>query len=95
MKDAAAVVVDDDDVERLFRVANVGEAAEIVKEGENGYLATTPEQWADRIAKLAGDPALRDRFGDAARETVEREYSVQAHAPKLSALLKSLARERE
>lgn len=74
--------------------SRVGAHCEIVKEGENGYLATTPEQWADRLAKLAGDASLRDRFGDAARATVEREYSVQAHAPKLAALLKSLARER-
>jgi glycosyltransferase involved in cell wall biosynthesis len=72
--------------------APVGAHCDIVKEGENGFLASKPAEWAEKIARLAKDPALRDRLGDAARATVANEYSVQAHAPRLSALLKSLAR---
>ncbi len=70
----------------------VGAHRDIVKEGVNGFLAAEPKEWADKLARLAKDPALRDRLGDAARETVASEYSVQAHAPRLAALLKSLAR---
>jgi hypothetical protein len=70
----------------------VGAHNDIVREGENGFLATAPEQWADRIERLARDPGLRDRLGDAARTTVAGEYSLQVHAPRLAALLKSLRR---
>lgn len=70
----------------------VGAHCDIVKEGANGYLASGPKEWAEKLARLAKDPALRDRLGDSARETVAAEYSVQAHAPRLSTLLKSLAR---
>lgn len=70
----------------------VGAHSDIVKEGANGCLASSPKEWAEKLALLAKDPGLRDRLGDAARETVAREYSVQAHAPRLAALLKSLAR---
>lgn len=70
----------------------VGAHVDIVKDGENGFLADGADAWADRLARLARDPALRDRLGDAARETVAREYSVQANAPRLAALLKGLQR---
>lgn len=70
----------------------VGAHRDIVREGENGFLASSPREWAEKIARLAKDPGLRDRMGDAARETVAREYSVQAHAPRLAALLRSLER---
>ncbi|MCE9582981.1 MAG: glycosyltransferase family 4 protein [Planctomycetes bacterium] len=70
----------------------VGAHSDIVKEGANGFLAATTEEWAEKIARLAKDPALRDRLGDAARETVAKEYSVQAHGPRLVALLKEFER---
>ena len=70
----------------------VGAHADIVKEGENGFLAAAPEEWAEKLARLARDPELRDRQGDAARRTVGEEYSLQAHAPRLAALLQSLRR---
>jgi len=68
----------------------VGAHCDIIREGENGFLADGPEEWAEKIARMARDPALRDRLGDAARETVAKDYSVQAHAPRLARLLKSL-----
>jgi glycosyltransferase involved in cell wall biosynthesis len=70
----------------------VGAHCDIVRHGENGFLASTPAEWADSIAALARDPALRDRMGDAARLTASRDYSLQTHAPRLAALLKSLRR---
>src|SRR6185436_6764585 len=54
----------------------VGANAEIVRVGETGLLADSPEQWADAIVQLARDVGLRRRMGVAAREVVEREYSL-------------------
>src|SRR5205807_6528705 len=53
-------------------VANpVGVQAEIVRDGDTGFLAETPAQWVEAIGRLAGDPHLRVRMGRAARQRVE------------------------
>ena len=45
-------------------VANpVGCQAEMIRPGENGFLATTPDEWVDAVRQLAGDPELRRRMG--------------------------------
>jgi len=62
-------------------VANpVGSHREMVRDGETGILATTPGEWVDAIARLAGDAALRQRIGFTARRQVEASYSVSAWA---------------
>jgi glycosyltransferase involved in cell wall biosynthesis len=64
-------------------VANpVGVQAEMVRHGETGFLAETQDDWTEAIRQLAGDPALRQRMGRAARRVVERDYSV-THAAEL------------
>ncbi len=60
-------------------VANpVGMTREIVVDGETGYLAATPQEWADAITRLASDPAKRQAMGLAGRRRVEQLYSVAA-----------------
>jgi glycosyltransferase involved in cell wall biosynthesis len=62
-------------------VANpVGVQAEMVRHGENGYLAVTPEQWLEAIGRLARDPVLRRRMGQAGRRQVEACFSVTTGA---------------
>ncbi|NUN50176.1 MAG: glycosyltransferase family 4 protein [Candidatus Brocadiae bacterium] len=70
----------------------VGAHEDIVAPGVNGFLAREPEEWAVAIGRLAADAAMRDRLGDAARETVARDYSLQTHGPRLAELLLSLRR---
>ena len=45
---------------------------------------------AAALATLAGDPALRRRFGEAGRRIAENEYSVQSVEVKTVALYRSL-----
>jgi glycosyltransferase involved in cell wall biosynthesis len=72
-------------------IANpVGVHLEMVREGENGYLAETPEQWLAAVRRLAGDPELRRRMGAAGRRRVEMDYSVARGAALWSAVLDSL-----
>ena len=74
-------------------VANpVGVQADMVKPGETGFHAETPAQWADAIARLAGDPALRQRMGRAARRLVEAEYDVPVGVRMWLTLLDRLQR---
>jgi glycosyltransferase involved in cell wall biosynthesis len=62
-------------------IANpVGVQKTMVRHGENGFLAETPEEWCTAVSRLAADPALRRRLGQAGRQLVEKEYSVAAGA---------------
>jgi glycosyltransferase involved in cell wall biosynthesis len=73
-------------------VANpVGVHLEMVRHGETGYLAETPDQWVAAVGRLARDPALRRRMGAAGQRLVEREYSVAAGAARWLGVLETLA----
>ena len=73
-------------------VANpVGVQAQMVQHGVTGYLAETPEGWGWAIEKLAGNPGLRRRLGQAGRELLEQEFSVAAGAARWQAVLEQLA----
>ncbi len=58
--------------------SKAGANAEVVAEGVSGYLVSTPEEWAERIARLAQDADLRRGMGEAGRRRVEADYSIDA-----------------
>ena len=66
---------------------------EIVHDGENGRLFPPgdPGALADVLSELARDLALRDRFGRAARETVLRDFDVDANAGRLIETIRAAA----
>lgn len=70
----------------------VGVNVDIVRQGDNGYLASDDDAWEDAMHRLVNDAALRQRMGRAGREQVEREYSLEAQAPRLAAVLHSVLR---
>jgi len=45
----------------------------VIQDGENGFFASTPEEFADKILRLMAEPGLAKRMGEKAREQVERE----------------------
>jgi len=62
-------------------VANpVGSHREMIRAGETGILATSPGEWVEAVARLAGDARLRQRMGLLGREQVEADFSVSAWA---------------
>jgi glycosyltransferase involved in cell wall biosynthesis len=65
----------------------VGANRQVVRHGENGFLAATADEWTDALRTLARDPALRARLGAAARLGIADGYSVDAVAPRLVAIL--------
>lgn len=69
----------------------VGMNAEVVRPGENGFLATTPEEWTTALKSLAADATLRHALGEAGRQLVEARYSTAAIAPRLVAALRQAA----
>ncbi|HRP00683.1 MAG TPA: glycosyltransferase, partial [Flavobacteriales bacterium] len=52
--------------------------SEIITDGVDGFLATTTDEWVEKLTRLVEDADLRRRMGEAARRTVEQRYSVNA-----------------
>lgn len=69
----------------------VGVNPEIVRNGENGFLATTPQEWLDAFVKLLADASLRGTMGAAGRRRVEDEYCIQTTGPRTAQLLRLVA----
>lgn len=65
----------------------VGTNSDIVRHGENGFLADDVSTWEEHLGKLIVDWSLRSRMGQAGRTSVENEYSLKAQAPRLAEVL--------
>lgn len=58
-------------------VANrIGIHRELVRDGETGFLADSPDEWIEAVRALATDPDLRARMGLAGRQRVEQDFSL-------------------
>jgi glycosyltransferase involved in cell wall biosynthesis len=64
----------------------VGVNREIVQDGVNGFLASTPDEWRLKMAALIDDSDLRRRIGAAGRRTIQERYSLQVTAPRVAAV---------
>jgi glycosyltransferase involved in cell wall biosynthesis len=62
----------------------VGEHNFIIRNGINGYLATSTADWLDKISRLIEDRRLRDNIGNHGKQTVNREYSLRVVAQKFA-----------
>jgi glycosyltransferase involved in cell wall biosynthesis len=62
-------------------VEGIGVNLDIVRHGENGFIASDWDEWVERLRWLVRDPTLRERLGAEARRTVEERDSVRATAP--------------
>lgn len=69
--------------------AAVGVNREIIEDGVNGFLAATEAEWVEKLGWLLSDPRLREKLGQAGRRTVEERYSLNVHAPTMTAVLRS------
>ncbi len=64
----------------------VGVYKEMIQDGENGLLASTPAEWADKLLTLMKNRELRQKLVANGRKTVLEKYSVNSLAPKFLAL---------
>jgi trehalose synthase len=60
-----------------------------VEDGRNGFLVSTVEEAAKRIAQLVGDADLRRRLGTAARDTVREKFLMSRLAEQYLDLFES------
>lgn len=70
--------------------SRLGAACEFIRDGDNGFLAASDDEWVDKIARLIEDPALRARMGRAGRDTVQARYSVRANAAVYLEVIRSV-----
>jgi glycosyltransferase involved in cell wall biosynthesis len=68
----------------------VGVHNDIIQDGINGFLASNDDEWVNKLNRLIEDKTLREKSGITARETVNKSYSVQANAPKLIEIFKTV-----
>jgi colanic acid/amylovoran biosynthesis glycosyltransferase len=66
---------------------------ELVDDGRNGLLVAPgrADDLAEALARLAADPALRQRLGDEGRQTIEREFDLRANAERLVEMFQEAA----
>ncbi|HET8578796.1 MAG TPA: glycosyltransferase [Methylomirabilota bacterium] len=60
---------------RPVLASNIEGNRSLVEDGVTGFLFGSPEEFADKCDRLLGDPALRERLGEAGRERVNARFS--------------------
>ena len=69
----------------------VGINCEIVRDGENGFLASGEAEWRHAFDRLLADPQLRRQMGARGRERAVADYSLAVHAPRFVEIVRSAA----
>jgi glycosyltransferase involved in cell wall biosynthesis len=70
----------------------IGVNSTIVRDGDNGLLAVTEDEWLEKLTRLLRCPELRERLGRAGRATVEARYSAAVQAPRVFRVIDGVAR---
>jgi glycosyltransferase involved in cell wall biosynthesis len=68
----------------------VGVNTDIIRDDQNGFLASTEDEWVDKLTRLLRSRELRQRLGQAGRATVEQKYSAITQSPKVYEIFKSV-----
>jgi glycosyltransferase involved in cell wall biosynthesis len=69
---------------------SVGTTPRIIRDGENGLLVRTDQEWLSALERLLDDPDLRRRLGRQARKDAIEKYSVGAVARDYRRVLASV-----
>jgi len=71
----------------------VGVNTDIIQDDQNGFLASTEDEWVDKLSRLLRSRELRERLGQAGRTTVEQNYSAITQTPRVYEIFKSVLRD--
>lgn len=72
--------------------ARVGENKIIIQDGVNGYLASQPEEWIEKLLLLCGNAQLRSVVGARARQTALEKYDVRIAAEAVHEVFSEVVR---
>ena len=70
---------------------DIGTIKRIIRNNENGFLVTTPEEWKQALLQLINDKTMRERIGKEAVKTVENHYSINSTKGTYLSILDSLS----
>jgi glycosyltransferase involved in cell wall biosynthesis len=70
----------------------VGVNTRMIRDNENGLLAHTEDEWIAKLTSLLHSASLRERLGKAGRATVEAEYAMALHAPRIYQIFNAIGR---
>lgn len=62
---------------------------EVIRHGENGFLAATDAEWIEHLTMLVKDDKLRNKMSANAAEDAREKYSLEANTPKIIEAFKS------
>jgi glycosyltransferase involved in cell wall biosynthesis len=66
---------------------------EVIRHGENGFLAGTDDEWFEHIMTLVRDPELRKSMSREAVRDAAAKYSLQANTDKIISAFRSVVRQ--
>jgi len=69
---------------------DIGTIHRIIRNGENGFLVSSEDEWKTTIESLMNDQCLRQKTGKQGSLTVEELYSINANKEKYLTILNSL-----
>lgn len=76
-------------------VSPVGANRDVIRDGVDGFYATSTAEWVATLERLLVDAALRRRIGLAGRRRVEQEFSAAVQAPRVFDVLRATAAPRD
>nr|AKH48003.1 glycosyl transferase [uncultured marine virus] len=75
---------------RVYPYCEPIQGVETIKDGETGFLASTPEEWEEKLSKLIESNDLRRSMAKKARDFVMANWRYKHHAVKWESALKKL-----
>ncbi len=72
--------------------SRVGTIREVIREGEDGLLAGSEEEWEEHLAWLIADEPYRQRIAEAGYQTFASRFTIYHTGPLLAEGLKAAAR---
>ena len=70
--------------------SNLGEASHIICDGVNGFLASSKEEFIEKMEILINSVVLRKNMGGSARRHIETSYSLKVLGKELCDILKTV-----
>ena len=68
----------------------IGANYRVIEDGKSGFLASTPEEWKERIILLLSNTSLRKSLGENGRIHVEKHYSIIANQDTYLSILRKV-----
>lgn len=68
----------------------VGVNTNIIRDGKNGFLASSEQEWFEKLCRLIETPQLRKELGKQGRITVQQNYSVQSQKQRYLKLFRQV-----